>query len=81
MEFWKNSGYSFYDLTEISEEKLLTLVDDMSRQDIIKWLTWNDHNGIYGDELSIKEFGSVMSKEEGLEILLRQVGENRIIKL
>jgi hypothetical protein len=41
---------------------------------------WNDRNGVYSDVDSLREFGAVMTKEEGLEILLRQVEENRVVK-
>jgi hypothetical protein len=64
-------------LPNLSEELLIALVNGMSRNDIIEWLSWNDPNGIYNDEQSLKELGNVMTKEEGVEILLRQVEENR----
>jgi hypothetical protein len=64
-------------LTSLSEDRLITLVNAMSRIDIIDWLSWNDPNGIYKDEQSIKELGNIMSKDEGLEILLRQIEENK----
>ena len=47
-------------------------VKDMSREQLIDVLKWNDRNGIYGDEESILEFGEVMSKEEAVEIVIRQ---------
>lgn len=78
MNFWKNSGYKYQTLTEITEAKLILLVNAMSREDLIEWLSWNDPNGIYQDQQSLKELGNVMSREEGMEILLRQVEENRI---
>jgi len=78
MGFWKNSGYNYQSLTEISEGNLILLVNAMSREDLIEWLNWNDPNGIYQDEQSLKELGNVMSREEGIEILLRQVEENRV---
>lgn len=78
MNFWKNSGYKYQTLTEITESKLILLVNAMSREDLIEWLSWNDPNGIYQDQQSLKELGNVMSRDEGMEILLRQVEENRI---
>jgi len=78
MDFWKNFGYKYDTLTEISESNLILLVNSMNREDIIEWLSWNDPNGIYHDQQSLKELGNIMSKEEGIEILLRQVEENRI---
>jgi hypothetical protein len=41
---------------------------------------WNDRNGVYSDESSLREFGNIMTREEGLEIMLRQAEENRVIK-
>lgn|GEM_PF-1514227 len=79
MSFWKNSGYDYQSLTATSEEKLVLLANAMSREDIIEWLAWNDPNGIYHDEQSVKELGNTMSRSEGLEILLRQVEENRVM--
>ena len=78
MSFWKKSGYQFESLTEVSAEKLFFLVKGMSREDLIEWLSWNDPNGIYDDEHSLKELGNIMTHDEGLEILIRQVEENRV---
>jgi hypothetical protein len=75
MSIWNN--YNRQSLTSLSEERLITLVNGMSRHDIIEWLSWNDPNGIYNDEKSLKELGNIMSKEEGIEILLRHVAQNR----
>lgn len=77
MSIWNN--YKRESLTSISEEQLIALVNGMSRNDIIGWLSWNDPNGIYNDEQSLKELGNIMTKEEGIEILLRQVEQNREI--
>jgi len=79
MEFWKNSGYNYQDMTGLPEDKLILLVNVMTRGDLIEWLAWNDHNGIYHDEQSLKELGNVMSREEGIEIFLRQAEENRVL--
>ena len=79
MKFWKNSGYNYQDMTILSEDKLILLVNVMTREDFIEWLAWNDANGIYRDEQSLKELGNVMTREEGIEIFLRQVEENRVL--
>jgi len=78
MSIWKDTSIKYQDLIDLPEERLLMLVNGMSRQDVIDWLSWNDRNGIYRDEQSLKELGNIMSKEEGIEILLRQIEENRI---
>jgi hypothetical protein len=79
MSFWKRSGYSYHSVTEISETELIVLINGLTRTDILEWLMWNDPNGIYSDEQSIKELGNIMSREEGIEIMLRQAEENRVI--
>ncbi|WPU92500.1 hypothetical protein SNE25_24540 [Mucilaginibacter sabulilitoris] len=79
MSFWSESKYPYVRLVEISEKELINLVNCLTRLDIIEWLMWNDPNGIYNDNQSLKEFGKVMSREEGLEIMLRQAEENRAI--
>ena len=81
MSFWNKMAYPYIRVVEISEGQLMMLVNGLTREDIIEWLIWNDPNGIYSDEQSFKEFGNIMSKEEGLEIFHRQVEENRIVKI
>lgn len=78
MGFWQNSGHDYQSLTDLAEEKLIILINAMTREDIVEWLAWNDHNGIYHDEQSLKELGNVMTRTEGIEIMLRQIEENRI---
>lgn len=80
MGFWKKNGYPYLTVIEISKEELLLLSTFLSREDIIEWLMWNDPNGVYDDEQSLKEFGNKVSKEEALEIFFRQVEENRLLK-
>jgi hypothetical protein len=75
--FWQQDNYPYVRVVEISEDALLQLVNALSREDIIEWLMWNDPNGIYSDEQSLKELGNIITREEGLEIMLRQAGENR----
>jgi hypothetical protein len=79
MMFWRNLEYNYYYLTFLDEDKLLSVVNDMSREDIIEWLSWNDPNGIYNDEQSLKELGNKMTRDEGIEILIRQIEESRVI--
>jgi hypothetical protein len=80
MGFWKQSNYTYQSLVEINEAELIILLNALTREDMIEWLMWNDPNGIYSDEQSLKELGNIMSREEGLEIMLRQVEENRVVK-
>ena len=64
---------SRYRITELSERDLRFELQDWSRQDLISWLCWNDPNGVYADEDSLREFDNRMSKEEGIEIVVRQI--------
>lgn len=79
MKFWQNSGYHYQDMIGLSEDKLILLINVMTREDLIEWLSWNDPNGIYYDEQSLKELGNILLREDGTEIFLRQVEENRIL--
>ena len=78
--FWAINEYPYIRLIEIFDTELSDLIDNLSRNDIIEWLMWNDRNGVYSDVDSLREFGAVMTKEEGLEILQRQVEDNRVVK-
>jgi hypothetical protein len=78
--FWNINEYPYIRLIEIIDTELADLIGTLGRHDIIEWLMWNDRNGVYSDVDSLREFGTVMTKEEGLEILLRQVEENRVVK-
>lgn len=79
MSYWNTSDFTYKSVVEISEAELIILLNKLTREDIIEWLMWNDPNGIYDDTQSLKELGNLMSREEGLEIMLRQAEENRII--
>lgn len=68
--FWNINEYPYIRLIEITNTELADLIGKLSRNDIIEWLMWNDRNGVYSDADSLWEFGTVMTKEEGLKILL-----------
>ena len=55
----------YHDLTK--EEVL-----KMNRETLIKVLKWNDPNGIYSDEDSEAEGLDPITKEEAIEIIIRQ---------
>lgn len=77
MSFWAKSNFNYPSVLEMNDAELIILLNSLTKEDIAEWLMWNDPNGIYSDEQSIKELGNIMSREEGLEIILRQVEENR----
>jgi hypothetical protein len=66
-------GLSYYDLMELSDDELGKFLSLTSRYEIIRWLQWNDSNGVYLDHLSRKEYGEVLKKEEAIEIVKRQI--------
>ncbi len=70
-----------YRIMDLKGEELLHELETYTRETIIRWLKWNDLNGIYSDELSLKEFGCTMSREEGIEIMIRQIEENRVDRI
>jgi hypothetical protein len=79
MAFWETSGYKYVDLVDLPTEKLLFLINSMTRHNLIDWLSWNDRNGVYNDEQSMRELGNLMTREEGVEIMIRQIEESRAI--
>lgn len=50
-----------------------TVMSQLDREQLIKWLIWNDPNGIYRDEESLRELGQILTKDEALEIALKQI--------
>jgi hypothetical protein len=58
---------------ELRGDDLLNELNSWSRLDLIEWLSWNDRNGVYKDEESLAEFDNVLSKEEAIEIMTRQI--------
>ncbi|MFH7002110.1 hypothetical protein [Flavobacterium bizetiae] len=68
-------NHPYYKLMELRGIALDTELNSWARLDLIKWLCWNDRNGVYADEDSLQEFGNVVSKEEAIEIISRQITE------
>ena len=66
-------GLDFYEIMALSQADLSQVLARSSREEIIDWLQWNDPNGVYSDEQSRKEFGEVLSKAAGAEIILRLI--------
>lgn len=67
--------HPYYKLMELSGENLQSELNTWSREDLIEWLSWNDRNGVYKDEDSLREFDNILSKEEAIEIITRQITE------
>ena len=68
-------GLDFYAIIELEVDALYRYLSFASREEIIDWLQWNDRNGVYRDEESLVEFDTIVSKEEGIEIVMRQIRE------
>ena len=58
---------------DLRGDDLINEINSCSRETIINWLQWNDRNGNYTDEQSMKEFGNILSLEEVIEIMTRQI--------
>ncbi|HEU4790070.1 MAG TPA: hypothetical protein VFS71_10315 [Flavobacterium sp.] len=67
--------HPYYRLMELRGDVLETELNTWSRLDLIDWLCWNDPNGVYQDEQSLLEFDNIVSKEEAIEIITRQITE------
>jgi hypothetical protein len=60
---------------DLKGDVLFSELNSWSRLDLIEWLSWNDSNGVYKDEDSLREFDQIISREEALEIMVRQITE------
>jgi hypothetical protein len=47
--------HSFYKVMEHEGEDLYNILNSWSREKLIDWLSWNDRNGVYRDEESMRE--------------------------
>ena len=63
----------YYRLIDMNEESLKLELSKWCREDLINFLVWNDPNGVYKDQDSLDEIGNIMSYEEGVEIITRQI--------
>ncbi|MEO9257139.1 MAG: hypothetical protein ABI207_02085 [Crocinitomicaceae bacterium] len=68
-----NYKYLFFNKEELKLE-----LKKWSRIDLINWLKWNDPNGIYRDEESLHELGNIMSYEEGIGLVIKQIIQDEI---
>lgn len=66
-------GLTFYGIMDVPMDSLVEFFDEVTREELIIWLSWNDPNGIYTDKDSMSEFDRVMTKEEGIECMKNQL--------
>ena len=71
----EKARHPYYTIMDLRDDDLSNELSRWSRYDLIEWLSWNDRNGVYKDEESIAEFGNILSKEEAIEIITRQITE------
>ena len=62
-----------YRISELSDDELQIELNSWSREDLIEWLLWNDRNGVYRDDDSLREFDNILGKEEAISIITRQI--------
>ena len=65
-----------YKIMDLTQSKLDSYLSASTCEEIINWLQWNDPNGVYTDKQSLKEFDNILSKEEAVEIMKRQILES-----
>lgn len=71
----EKARHPYYTIMDLRDGELLNELSKWSRYDLIEWLSWNDRNGVYRDEDSLREFDQIISREEALEIMVRQITE------
>jgi hypothetical protein len=69
----EKTRHPFYKIMDLKGDILFNELNSWSRLDLIEWLCWNDANGVYKDEESLAEFGNILSKEEAIEIMIKQI--------
>lgn len=69
--------HPYYKIMELKGIELETELNSWSRLELIEWLSWNDKNGVYKDEYSLREFGNIVSKDEAIEIMTKQILEGQ----
>lgn len=69
----KKLKHPYYKLMDLKGDALETELNSWSRLELIEWLCWNDPNGVYRDKQSLQEFDNILSKEEAIEIITRQI--------
>lgn len=71
----EKARHPYYTIMDLRDDELSNELSRWSRYDLIEWLSWNDRNGVYRDEDSLREFDQIISREEALEIMIRQITE------
>lgn len=70
-------SHPYYKIMELKGDELKNTLLQWSRTELIEWLSWNDHNGVYRDEQCLQEFGEIITKELAMEMMMNQITENQ----
>jgi hypothetical protein len=65
----------YFKIMELRSDDLQSKLNSWTRSELIEWLCWNDSNGVYKDEDSLREFDNILEKEEAIEIIAKQITE------
>lgn len=68
-------NHPYYRIMELRGEELSEKLQSSTRLELIDWLCWNDRNGVYSDEDSLREFGEILTKERAIEIITAMITE------
>lgn len=68
-------NHPYYRIMELRGEELTNKLNSWSRLELIDWLCWNDRNGVYTDEDSLREFGDILTKERAIKIITEMILE------
>lgn len=61
---------------ELRGGELNNKLNSWTRLELIDWLSWNDRNGVYSDEDSLREFGDILTKERAIKIITEMITES-----
>lgn len=68
-------NHPYYQIMDLKGEELNKKLNSWSRLELIDWLSWNDRNGVYTDEDSLREFGNILTKVAAVEIITQMITE------
>lgn len=65
--------HPYYKIMELGQDDIKRELQSWERNELIEWLRWNDKNGVYDDDQSLKEFGNILEKDEAIKIISAQI--------
>lgn len=70
-------NHPYYRIMQFKGEALDDKLNSWSRLELIDWLCWNDRNGVYTDEDSLREFGNTLTKQRAIEIITEMITQEQ----